>query len=161
MRWDAFVQACPEIGVPATARFENDQVLIVATLRRDGFPRISPCEPDIVAGHLMIGMMWRSQKVLDLERDTRVSVHSKVPDREGSEGDIKCYGRAVAIDDPGLRRAYREAIMRRIDWAPEEPHFHLFSIDVTSAASMRFGDDPTVITWDAVRGTRTLPFAPP
>jgi Pyridoxamine 5'-phosphate oxidase len=161
MRWDAFAAACPEIAEGAVERFARDEVVLLGTLRRDGSPRISPCEPDVVAGHLLLGMMWRSRKVLDLERDPRVAVHSMVPDRESPEGDIKLYGRGVAIEDPGLRRAYREAIFRRIAWAPQEPHYHLYSIDVDSAGFTWFGDAPYALAWDGERGLRRRALAPP
>jgi hypothetical protein len=52
-------------------------------------------------------MMWHSPKALDLLRDPRLVVHSVTCNREGTDGDIKLYGRAVAIDDPNLRTAYR------------------------------------------------------
>jgi hypothetical protein len=62
---------------------------MVGTLRKDGWPRISPCEVDFAAGHLFLGMMWRSAKALDLSRDSRVVVHSVTCNREGSDGDVK------------------------------------------------------------------------
>jgi hypothetical protein len=71
MRWDAFVRTCPEIGERASERFVRDEVVLLGTIRPAGSPRISPCEPDLVAGHLLLGLMWRSRKVLDLERDPR------------------------------------------------------------------------------------------
>jgi hypothetical protein len=121
MRWDAFAWTCPEIGERAGERFVRDEVVLLGTLRRDGSPRIRPCEPDMVARNLLLGTMWHSKKVLDLEGDPRLVMHSMVPDREGPLGDIKLYGRAVAIDDHGLRPAFREAMSRRIGWAPRSP----------------------------------------
>lgn len=46
----------------------------------------------------------------------------------------------------------------RIDWAPREPNHHVFSLDVESASYVRFGDDPTILVWDGVRGLRSMPF---
>ena len=42
MRWDAFVDACPEIGSMAEERFRTDELVMLGTLRADGSPRISP-----------------------------------------------------------------------------------------------------------------------
>jgi hypothetical protein len=56
----------------ARARLVRDQLVMVGTLRKDGWPRISPCQVDIAAGHLLLGMMWRPAKALDLARDPRV-----------------------------------------------------------------------------------------
>jgi hypothetical protein len=76
----------------------------------------------------------------------------------GTEGDAKITGWAMDVRDPDLRQAYREAVKARIDWAPDEPRFHAFSIDVVSAAFITFAEPKIVIAWDPVRGTRTLPF---
>jgi pyridoxamine 5'-phosphate oxidase-like protein len=152
MRWETFVQACPELAEIAWARFVRDQLVLVGTLRKDGWPRISPCEVDLAAGHLFLGMMWQSKKALDLRRDPRVVVHSVTCNRDGADGDVKLYGRAMAITDPRLRSAYREAIQVRIDWAPEKPEFHLFSMDIEQASFVKFGETRQMIVWDSERG---------
>ena len=48
----------------------------------------------------------------------------------GTDGDLKLYGRMIDVQEPALRSAYRAAIKARIDWEPDEPEFHLFSLDV-------------------------------
>jgi len=158
VRWDGFAEACPEIAGRAEERFRRQELCMLGTLRVDGSPRISPCELDFVAGHLILGMMWQSRKAVDLLRDPRCVLHSCTTDRMGTEGDAKISGRAIDVRDPELRQAYREAVKARIDWAPDEPAFHAFSIDVVSAGFISFAEPKTVIAWDAVRGTRTLPF---
>jgi hypothetical protein len=131
---------------------------MLGTLRADGSPRISPCELDFTEGHLILGMMWQSRKALDLLRDPRCVLHTCTTDRMGTEGDAKLYGRGIDIRDPALRQAYRAAVRARIDWAPDEPNFHAFSIDVESAGFITFAEPKAVLTWDPERGTRTLPF---
>ena len=131
---------------------------MLGTLRADGAPRISPCELDFTEGHLILGMMWQSRKALDLLRDPRCVLHTCTTDRMGTEGDAKIYGRAIDIRDPALRQAYREAVEARIDWAPDEPSFHAFSLDVESAGFITFAEPKAALTWDPERGTRTLPF---
>lgn len=103
-------------------------------------------------------MMWRSRKALDLLRDARVVVHSVTRNREGTDADVKLYGRAIDEQDPGVRRAFREAIRARIDWAPDEPDYHCFSIDVERAGYITFAEPHRVIAWDLERGLRQLPF---
>jgi len=158
MRWDDFADACPEIADPAAQRFRAQELCMLGTLRADGSPRISPCELDFTAGHLILGMMWQSRKALDVLRDPRCVLHTCTTDRMGTEGDAKIYARATDVRDPELRRVYRETVKERIDWAPDEPHFHAFSIDVESAGFISFADPKTVIAWDPDRGTRILPF---
>ena len=131
---------------------------MVGTVRTDGSPRISPCELDWTEGELVLGMMWRSRKALDLLRDPRVVLHSCTTDRMGTEGDAKLYGRAVDVKEPELRQAYRQAVKSRIDWAPEEPNFHAFAIDIRSAGFITFAEPRRVLVWDADRGLREPPF---
>jgi hypothetical protein len=157
MIWTAFAESCPEIASVAEERFARDELVLVGTLREDGWPRLSPVEPDVAAGHLFLGMMWRSGKALDLLRDPRITVHSVPSDRMNPGGDVKLYGRAVDVEDSEPRQAYRAAIHARIGWEPAEPDYHLFSVDVESATFVRF-DEATWETWrwTPAAGTRKI-----
>ena len=159
MRWDGFERACPELASLARDRFARDQLVMVGTVRRDGSPRISPNECDFAAGRLFVSMMWRSQKAVDLLRDPRIAVHGVTSNKDGTDGDVKIYGTAVDEHDPEVRAAFRVAIRTRIEWAPEEPDYHCFSVDVDRAGYVRFGDQARALAWDAERGLREL--APP
>ena len=154
MRWDEFAKECPELAALGEERFRARELCLVGTLRRNGYPRISPVEPDFVDGELMLGMMPRSPKALDLFRDPRCVVHSVVSDREGTEGDFKLYGRAVDVEEPERRARYRETIKERLDWAPDEPNYHLFAIDVESAGFVIFGGDRYGLAWNPDSGLR-------
>ena len=161
MRWDAFEETCPEIATMARERFARDDLVIVGTIRRDGSPRISPNEPDFAVGRLFVSMMWRSKKALDLLRDPRLVVHSVTCERAGTDGDIKLYGRVVDERDPDVRAAFREAIRARIDWEPDEPTFHCFSVDVERAGYTRFSAEEEdaenrALAWDPEGGLREL-----
>jgi hypothetical protein len=154
MRWDEFAAAAPELARLGEDRLRAKELCLVGTLRRNGWPRISPVEPDFVDGELMIGMMPRSPKALDLLRDSRIVVHSVVTTRMGTDGDFKLYGRGVDVQDPQRRAAYRAAIKARIDWAPDEPTYHLFAVDVGAAGFVIFGDERYGLAWDPQRGLR-------
>lgn len=154
MRWDEFAAACPELAALGEERLRARELCLVGTLRRNGWPRISPVEPEFLDGELMLGMMWRSPKALDLLRDPRCVVHSVVSDRMGTEGDFKLYARAVQIDDPERRARYRAAIRARIDWEPSEPNYHLFALDVDSAGFVIFSGERFGLAWDPERGLR-------
>jgi hypothetical protein len=155
MPWDAFERACPELAELGNDRFGRDQLVMLGTLQADGSPRISPCEVDIASGHLFLGMMWRSPKALDLLRDPRIVVHSVTCNREGTDGDLKLHGRAVEVTDPALRETYRAAIRTRIDWAPDEGTYHLFSLEVERAAYVVFGEgEERITTWNPQAGLR-------
>ena len=156
MRWDAFTRSCPEIAELAEVRFRADDLVLLGTIRADGSARISPCEVDFAVGRLFLGMMWRSKKALDLQRDPRVAVHSVPSDRMNAGGDVKLYGRVVDEPDPDVRAAFRTAILARIDWAPDEPEYHLFSLDVEQAGYTVFGDGSYALSWTPASGLRRL-----
>ena len=132
-------------------QFTRTGLALVGTLRRDGWPRISPVEPFIVDGQLYLGMMWRSRKALDLLRDPRCVVHSTVSDRLGSEGEFKVYGRAVEVTDFNERKRFADAVFAAIGHRPEEPEFHCFAISIESVAFTQLKDDQLVSrVWKAV-----------
>lgn len=123
-------------------RFEHQQIFLLGTLRADGTPRISAVECDFVDADLMTGMIWRSAKALDLQRDARMTIHSLVPDKaheSENEGDLKLYGRAIEVTDPIRKHAYEDVIEKRIDWRPSEP-YHCFAVDIDHASLVRFAD---------------------
>jgi hypothetical protein len=146
MRWDEFATACPELAQLGEERLRAKELCLVGTLRKNGWPRISPVEPEFVDGELMLGMMWRSPKALDLLRDPRLVVHSVVSERSGEEGDFKLYGRGVPIDDPSIKA--------RIDWEPPEPNFHVFAVEAESAGFVTFAEPRHGLAWDPERGLR-------
>ena len=122
------------------AQFARTGLALVGTLRRDGWPRISPVEPFIVDGQLYLGMMWRSVKALDLLRDSRCVVHSTVSDREGTEGEFMVYGRVVEVTNLEERRRFVDAVYAAIGFRPEEPEFHCFAIAIESVAFSQIRD---------------------
>jgi hypothetical protein len=161
VRWDAFAAACPELAQLGEERLRRRELCLVGTLRRNGYPRISPCESEFVDGDLLLGMMWRSPKARDLLRDPRCVVHSVVSDRMGTEGDFKLYAQAVDVRDPERRAAYRAAIKARIDWEPAEPSYHLFALDVESAGFVIFGEERYGLAWDPAHGLRRWTISAP
>ena len=62
--------------------------------------------------------------------DARCVVHTTVRSRDGSDGDVKAYGRAVEVTDPDERERYGVALDALIGWRPDGP-FHLFTLDLT------------------------------
>jgi hypothetical protein len=147
--WLEFREADRQFAELAEARIDGEGLVMVGTLRRNGWPRISPVEPLIVDGVLYLGMMWQSKKALDLLRDPRCVVHSIVRDKSGTEGDVKVYGRAVDVDDAAERERYCRALEARIDWRPEGD-FHLFGVDIAEVGYFVVaGEGHETRTWAA------------
>ena len=128
--WAEFRQGDPVLAALAEARMAEDGLVLVGTLRANGWPRISPVEPLVVGDELYLGMMWQSRKAHDLLADARCVVHTTVHDTAGTQGDVKVYGRADVVTDPDERDRYGAALEKAVGWHPEGD-FHLFAVDVS------------------------------
>jgi Pyridoxamine 5'-phosphate oxidase len=150
MRWSEMEELQPGLAALARQRLVEPGVLLVVTLRRDGTPRLSPVEPYLLDGRLLLSMMWGSQKAKDLLRDDRVLVHSIVTGRDGGEGELKVRGHAVEEGDSQVQARYAEAVAEELGWRPEVGKFHLFEIEVEHVAFVRYDDETGnqfVVTW--------------
>jgi pyridoxamine 5'-phosphate oxidase-like protein len=150
MHWSDIEQAQPALAKLAHDRLIDPGVVLVATVRRDGTPRLSPVEPLILDGDLWLSMMWRSAKALDLLRDPRILVHNIIASRSGTDGEFKIRGTASQEDDPALQRRYADTAASTLGWDPEPGKFHLFAVDIEHTAVISY-DEPTgdqhVATW--------------
>ncbi len=148
MIWEDFRREAQELVALGEERFERTGLVLIGTLRKDGWPRISAVEPLIADGHLYLGMMWQSRKALDLLRDPRCTVNSTVSNRDGSEGEFRVYGKTVDIQDLEMRRRFADALFEKIGWRPEEPDYHLFSLDIESASFAHIQNDEWIrVVW--------------
>jgi Pyridoxamine 5'-phosphate oxidase len=112
--WREFEAAAPELAARARVLFEAQKHLTIATLRRDGSPRISGIECVFEDGDLWFGSMGGAVKALDLRRDPRFALHSGTGDSarwEGNpalwQGDAKLSGRAEEISGEGESHRFR------------------------------------------------------
>jgi len=142
--WNDVTRAAPDIAKLAQARIEATGLGFIATLRRDGFPRISGIEPLFMGGELWLGMMPASLKGKDLERDPRFSLHNASVDKELKDGDVKITGRAVLVDDLATRQRFHDEILAETG-NEIGMDFYLFRADVTEVATVRPGGDHLVI----------------
>jgi len=101
--WAELETAAPEITALGRDLLERFQFVLVGTLTKDGSPRVNPCEAYVIDGHLLLNMMPRSLKALDLLRDPRIYVHTPVISKDATEGEFKLAGRAPVLEDDGLR----------------------------------------------------------
>jgi hypothetical protein len=144
-RWDDVVADAPEFAEEVRRLFDAHRHKTLATIRRDGSPRISGIEATFHDGDLWLGMMPGSLKARDLQRDPRMALHSATVDPPGDptawEGDAKLTGRAEEITDPRMLAAFREATGSASERDQEAPSsFHLFRIDLREVVLTRVGD---------------------
>jgi hypothetical protein len=139
----------------AEDRIQSTGILLLGTIRADGRPRISPCEAYVVGDDLLLGMMWRSKKALDLLRDSRLTLATPRADAQGADGDLKLYGTVSDVPDEASRQAYSDATYAKIAWRPNEP-YHLFAVDVDSAGFVSFGTDRRLLRWSPESGVEVM-----
>lgn len=152
--WDEFAGSEPEFARLVKARFDSHKHKMMATLRKDGSPRISGIEATFADGQLWLGMMPGSLKAMDLRRDHRVALHSASVDPEMPDGDAKIAGRAIEHIADETKSAFSNTLGEAGQEMPEGP-FHLFSVDIQEAVLIRIGDpaDHLVIeTWREGQG---------
>jgi hypothetical protein len=130
--WDEFAGQAADLAGMVRGCFAVRKHCTMASLRRDGSPRISGIEVAFEDGHVWLGMMARSVKALDLLRDPRVAVHGPTVDPpEGDPGawvgEAKFSGVAVAeerTDDDGAHR-FRLDLTEVVFTRVGEPADHL------------------------------------
>jgi hypothetical protein len=140
--WRDVELGAPEIAQQGMARLNAARLALLGTLRRDGSPRISPVEPVMAGGQLLIGAMAWSTKAGDLRRDPRYVLHSVVTGPDSGEGELKLYGTAAQAD-PDLRAAAAGAW-----WLAREP-------EVASVFALHIGQ-AVFVGWDLERGLMTV-----
>ena len=102
--WTEFEAAAPALAETVRRRLEAHKHMTLATVRRDGAPRISGTEAALRDGELWIGSMWRAVKALDLQRDPRFALHTGSDDPPAWTGDAKLAGVVDEITDPARVR---------------------------------------------------------
>lgn len=145
--WHVVDQGAPEFAAKVQARFEAGTNKTLATLRRDGAPRISATEMEVADGEVTVGMMASSVKLFDVRHDPRVAIQSPTLEPPSDDptswpGDAKLSGSLVEIPPPP---------------AGAHPGAGYFRLDITEAALTYVGspaDHLVIESWDAVQGWR-------
>ena len=153
--WSEVETAAPELAARTRAAMDAHKHTVLATLRRDGSPRVSGIEAEFTDGELWLGMMPGSRKAMDLRRDPRLALHSASVDPTEEDpsawpGDAKVAGRAVEVDDP--------ALVERLA-GEGGGGAHLFRVDLAEVVHTRVGEpaDHLVIeVWREGMGLRRL-----
>jgi hypothetical protein len=146
--WTTFRDEAPDLADLAERRLAATGLMLLATIRGDGFPRISPLEPIVHDGALHLGMMPDSTKALDLRREPRCALHSATADKDLTEGDVKMWGRAREVTDVVALRAYAQELEAQLGHHFEPEAINLFVVDLEGVSSVEIVDDAMhVSTW--------------
>lgn len=160
MIWREFEEAAPGLAGLGRERFERDRLALIGTLRADGSPRISPIEPYLALGHLLLGMEWPTSKARDVLRDPRCAVHSVASDPDGAEGEFKLYGRAEVVEDPAIVGGAYESWWH----GRQAGGYRVFSVDIESAAFIGWdieANQMRLIRWNPATGLSEIIRARP
>ena len=107
--WSEFTIEEPELAeIGKNLLFQSRPhvgLAFLATLRRNGAPRLHPVSPVFSNGHLYVFIPPTSPKCADLKRDGRYAMQAfPVPDNEDNE-EFYLAGRAVCIEKLTIRQA--------------------------------------------------------
>ena len=142
--WTDFEAAAPELAAAVRARLDAHTHKTIATIRRDGSPRISGTETAFRDGDLWIGSMWQARKAQDLQRDPRFALHSGSDEPDAWQGDAKLAGVVEEIVEDGE--------------GSDEPS-HRFRLDLHEVSFVRLNDERNKIVidmWTPERGVRRI-----
>ena len=151
--WSEFAAAAPALAERVRERFDAHKHKTMATIRKDGSPRISGTETQFQDGELFIGSMWKAVKALDLQRDPRFAIHSATIDPEAPNwSEAKIAGIAHEIVE-------KEEINRRNGEAANDGESHLFRLDLNEVSAVYLNPERTKLVievWTADKGVRTI-----
>jgi hypothetical protein len=150
--WAEFEAAAPELAQRVRSLLDGHVHKTLATLRRDGSPRISGTETRLVDGELWIGSMWQALKARDLQRDPRFALHSGSEDPPAWKGDAKLAGVVEEITES-------ERVKEINGEAAAAGPTHLFRLDLSEVSTVGLNDDRTALlieVWTPDAGVRTM-----
>ena len=150
--WSEFEAEAPGLAERVRARLDAHKHKTLATVRRDGSPRISGTETEIKEGDLWTGSMWNARKARDLQRDPRFALHGGSDDPPDWTGDAKLAGVAEEILDP-------ERVKEIVGSDSPPGPMHLFRLDLHEVSTVELDDERKALVievWTPGGGVRTM-----
>jgi hypothetical protein len=139
--WRDFTTAAPRIARIFTRRHAaTGNLCMLATLRSDGYPRISPMEPRVFEDQLWLTGMPGTTKFRDLARDPRFCLHTATVDTEVTDGDAKLWGVVTDVPDRALHERFAVALFEETGFDLRGQRFdHFYAADLTGASAVEVG----------------------
>lgn len=137
--WKEFTEAAPRVTEVFVRRHAAARKLcMLATLRSDGFPRISPIEPRVFEDELWLVGMPDTTKFRDLGRDPRFCLHTATVDTEVTDGDAKLWGTVEDIRDPELHQRFAVDLFEDIGLDLRGQEFdHFYAARLTGGSTVQ------------------------
>ncbi|MET7772808.1 pyridoxamine 5'-phosphate oxidase family protein [Nocardia sp. NPDC005366] len=157
--WSEFTAQAPKIATIFERRHRaTGNLCMLATLRADGSPRISPVEPRIFEGMLVIAGMPNTTKFKDLARDPRFCLHTATVDTMVGDGDAKLFGTVTDLPDREVHRRFAQDLFEESGFDIRGEEFdHFYVAELTGASTVEVGDDTLHITiWKPGEGERVV-----
>lgn len=162
-RWADIETSEPEFAAAVQAKFDAYRHKVMATIRKDGSPRVSGIELTFSDGDVWFGSMAGARKLADLARDPRLALHCTSDDPPADPtlwtGDAKLAGRAVEENDPERLKSMADGSTDDDSSGGNETTGHLFRVDISEVVLTRVGDPPdhlAIAVWTPARGLRQL-----
>ena len=130
--WAQFAEAEPEMAALALQLLSNEkfQIGYLATVRKDGAPRVHPVCPVLAGNHIYLAIGPQSPKLNDLRRDGRYMLHA-MPGKDDAEFNIR--GQATEANDANTHAEVEQAASAvGLNVKPSEV---LFRLDIEQAAT--------------------------
>jgi hypothetical protein len=159
--WEQFAREAPRIAEVFVRRHSaTGKLCMLATVRADGSPRISPMEPLIFDGRLVLVGMPNTSKFRDLERDSRFELHTATVDPYVGDGDAKVWGEARNVQDRDLHARFAQNLFDESGMDLRGQEFDPFFVgDLAGASSVEFRNRQlTITTWKPGQGERSAPL---
>ncbi|MET0804174.1 MAG: pyridoxamine 5'-phosphate oxidase family protein [Acidimicrobiales bacterium] len=149
-RWEEFAAQAPALAEAGAALLyqHGPGLAYLATVRRDGAPRLHPVCPVVTLGGLWIFVGNQSPKVADLRRDGRYALHAFPASERDDE--FSCSGRATVEEDADVEAAVLEVYLAQGTITQDHT---LFEFRVDRALHAAYGPrpswPPTYARWSA------------
>jgi general stress protein 26 len=139
-RWDEFAAAAADLAESGRQLlYQHGPGLgFLATVRKDGGPRLHPVCPVVAHGGLYAFITNQSPKVHDLRRDGRYALHS-FPSADVDD-EFSVTGRAAIVEDPSSRQPVYEAFMAQGTTTSDDT---LFELLIERALHAKYGPRPS------------------
>ena len=135
MSWREFEEGSPDLA-SIGASLLSRKIAYLATIRKDGSPRIHPVRPIVGDGYIFIFIDQNSPKRSDLLRDGRYAIHCSVFETNGLSSEFMIIGVSELVEDPEIRQ-------RAVDlWGSDVPDkYALFVFSIARAIATEYTEE--------------------